>query len=111
MFAEIRGRPADAIRVTRSLSGGPIILMPVLSWSLAWLPVAAFFSGAYLIWDVRRAVKNGEFSGMLGIVKKPVRKAEQPTRFWLLVAPCLMIGVAGVALAIISVAAIITRTP
>ena len=83
--------------------------MSFLSWHLAWLPVAGLLCGLYLVWDAIRAIGKGEFGGMLGIVKKPVNKIEEPRLFWSLVTPSLGLGLIGVAVASIALMAMFTR--
>jgi len=73
--------------------------MNFLSFNIAWLPAAGLICGLYLVGDAARAIRSGEFGGMLGIVKKPVRKTDEPRLFWSLVTPCLGLGLIGVAVA------------
>jgi hypothetical protein len=83
--------------------------MTFLSWHLAWLPAAGLLCGLYLIWDGVRAIGKGEFGGIMGIVKKPVNKTDEPRLFWSLVTPSLCLGLIGVAVASISLLAMFSR--
>ena len=83
--------------------------MNYLSWHLGWLPIAGLICGLFLVWDSIRAIGKGEFGGMLGIAKKPVRKTAEPRLFWSLVTPCLGLGLIGIAVASIALMAMVSR--